>query len=246
MGFYGGYSKTRCISRALTVIFSICVIMPAEAGFSQAAFWIPQRGMCYATWDKDRFATPYSDESLEKLKSIGVEYLSISPTYYQEQYNSTKIRSTDQTPTKRSLKHVIKKAQELGLKVMVKPHIDLIDKYDGTYWRADIGFATDKDWEEWFKNYEKIILSYAKICEKYEVDIFCIGTELSFTTQRDAEWRGIIQKVRAKYSGKLVYAANWDNFKNVKFWDELDYVGIDAYFPLTYEANPSLEDLKAG
>ena len=30
----------------------------------------------------------------------------------------------------------------------------------------------------------------------------------------------------------MTYADNWDQFQNVPFWDQLDYVGIDAYFPL--------------
>jgi homoserine trans-succinylase len=32
---------------------------------------------------------------------------------------------------------------------------------------------------------------------------------------------------------KLTYAANWDDFDKVPFWNELDYIGIDAYFPLS-------------
>lgn len=228
------------------MVFAIYQFSPVLPVFSETTLFLPQKGMCYVTWEKERFASQYSDESLEKLASLGVEYLSICVTLYQEQYNSTEIKPTDQTPSDRSIVHTIKRAHTLGLKVMLKPHIDLLDKYDGTYWRADIGFNTEDDWKKWFLEYKKNITHYAKMAEKEKVELFCVGTELSFTTQKDSEWRTIIEEVKKIYSGELVYAANWDNFKNIKFWDILDYVGIDAYFPLTYESAPTIEDLKKG
>ncbi len=205
-----------------------------------------QKGVCYATWTKDSFSTKYSDESLSRMAEIGVEYVSIVVTYYQEKYNSTEIRPTDLSPSDSSVRHVIKRAHKLGLKVMLKPHIDLIDQYDGTYWRADIGFSNQNAWEEWFSEYTKFILHYAKMADDYGVEILCIGTELTFTTIKDDLWRGVISEVKSEYSGQLVYAANWDNYRNIKFWDALDYVGIDAYFPLTNKPDPSMDELKEG
>jgi hypothetical protein len=43
---------------------------------------------------------------------------------------------------------------------------------------------------------------------------FCIGTELeSFVTARPIYWQELIQKNKAIYKGKLVYAGNWDSYK---------------------------------
>jgi hypothetical protein len=42
----------------------------------------------------------------------------------------------------------------------------------------------------------------------------------------------------------VTYASNWDNYHKVKFWKALDYIGIDAYFPLSTKARPSLDELK--
>ena len=229
------------------VAFVSGLLCPSQVSYSQTGMIVPQKGMCYVTWDKDRFQSKYSDESLEKLSAMGVDYVSIVVTLYQDSHDSTKIQETERTPTEKSLKHAVKKAHDLGLKVMLKPHLDLIDKHDGTYWRADIGFRNEKDWDEWFKEYSEHITRYARLAERLDVEIFCIGTELSFTTQKDSMWREqVISPVKKAFKGKLTYAANWDNYKNVKFWDELDYVGIDAYFPLSYKEDPSLEDLKMG
>jgi len=205
-----------------------------------------QKGMCFVTWSKDKFESTLSDQALAMLKELGVEYVQVNVTQYQEKYNSTKIQATELTPSDSSVRHAISKAHDLGLKVMLKPHIDLIDKEDGTYWRADIGFTNEEDWQSWFANYEKMITHYAHMAEKMKVEIFCVGTELAFTSQRTECWKNVINSVRENFSGKLIYAANWDEYKNVKFWSDLDYAGIDAYFPLTYKKNPSLQDLKEG
>ncbi len=239
-------SKTTKIFRAFAALFFTAALISPVNLSAQTAAVTPHRGMCYATWCRDRFASEHSDRSLERLREIGADHLSLVVTQYQDSFNSTEIKRTERTPSDRSLSHAIKTAKELGLTVMLKPHIDLIDKHDGSFWRADIGFNNDTDWARWFRNYRRVIIHYARLAERTGVEIFCVGTELSFTTQRNDEWVELIREVRKVFSGKLVYAANWDNFKNVRFWNELDYVGIDAYFPLSYSPDPTLEELKQG
>ena len=34
------------------------------------------------------------------------------------------------------------------------------------------------------------------------------------------------------------------NLNVVTFWDELDFIGIDAYFPLSDKKSPTIEDLE--
>ena len=45
-------------------------------------------------------------------------------------------------------------------------------------------------------------------------------------------WKTIIKETRKIYSGLMTYAANFDNYNEVGFWEDLDMVGINAYFPL--------------
>jgi hypothetical protein len=51
--------------------------------------------------------------------------------------------------------------------------------------------------------------------------------------------------VRTRFSAKVTYAANWDSYSVswIEFWDALDYVGVDAYFPLTNTFNPTVQQL---
>jgi len=45
-------------------------------------------------------------------------------------------------------------------------------------------------------------------------------------------WYQLIAEVRQSYNGQLTYAANFDNYQSVQFWDALDFIGINAYFKL--------------
>jgi len=228
---------TRLLALILLFTFVFTITVRAESSF--------QKGMCYASWDKERYLSAYSDKSLEALARIGVEWVAIVTTSYQQNYNSKEIFTTGKTPSEASIIHAIRKAHALGLKVMLKPHLDLLNQ-SGGLWRADIGFQNETDWKEWFAQYLKFILHYARIAEEERVELFCIGTELCFASQQTSFWQQyIIPKIREVYSGKLIYAANWDEYKKVSFWQELDFIGLDGYFPLVEKKNPDFEELKA-
>lgn len=59
----------------------------------------------------------------------------------------------------------------------------------------------------------------------------------------NTRWSKIIQTTRKSFSGKVTYAANFDNYFDVGFWKELDYIGINAYFPLRNPDVPYLTDV---
>jgi hypothetical protein len=49
----------------------------------------------------------------------------------------------------------------------------------------------------------------------------------------EAEWRKLIARARQLYAGPLVYAATQGpEFEGVRFWDALDYIGLNDYYPL--------------
>jgi len=57
----------------------------------------------------------------------------------------------------------------------------------------------------------------------------------------EAEWRGLIGAVRSVYGGRVTYAANFDQFEMVDFWDALDLISINAYFPLRKMWQPGVD-----
>lgn len=140
-------------------------------------------------------------------------------------------------------KQYIEKLHQNGVKVMVKPQIWI---WDGKF-TGNMKMASEEEWQKLEASYEDFILLYARMAEETQTDIYCIGTELkTFVAQRPAFWNQLIEKVRNVYSGKITYAANWDEYDKTPFWSQLDYVGVNAYFPLCEKQNPTIETLTEG
>lgn len=130
-------------------------------------------------------------------------------------------------------------ALKAGIKTLLKPHL-----WVRNGWPGDIVMKSDTAWQHWFDNYEKFIIHYAELAEKNKIEIFCIGTELQKTTTREKEWRSLISKIRSVYSGQLIYAANFhEEYEHIKFWDALDYIGVQAYFSLANKKDATLGEL---
>ncbi|WP_115461372.1 glycoside hydrolase family 113 [Winogradskyella aurantiaca] len=145
--------------------------------------------------------------------------------------------------TKAGAKQYISELNRAGLSIMLKPQIWI--------WRGEftgtLVMNNEEDWEALEKSYANFILDYADLAQEMQVQIFCIGTELElFIKNRPQFWFSLIKDIRNVYKGKLTYAANWDEFWRTPFWDELDYIGIDAYFPVSNMQTPTVKDCIKG
>eukprot|EP01133_Synstelium_polycarpum_P013313 gene13313-15652_t len=163
---------------------------------------------------------------------------------FSSKLNTTTIYATNITATDEELTHVINLAHDLGLSVMLKPHIDLTK--DPANWRGDIGsYYSDEDWATWFGYYNEIMAHYAKLSQKLGVESFSLGCELISASPRDAEWRVVAATVREHFDGVLTYAANHGGEEtNKTWWDVVDIIGVDAYYPMAPDIpNPTLADL---
>jgi len=143
-----------------------------------------------------------------------------------------------------SIVHAAQASRNRGMTVVLKPQVWL----GGGSWPGEVEMKNEEDWQLWFNNYYEWILHYAMMAEIHEMDVLCIGTEfVQATLQRPDDWRKIIKKLRGIYSGKLTYAANWgDEFEKMIFWEDLDYIGLNCYYPLSKNNNASNKELKAG
>lgn len=133
--------------------------------------------------------------------------------------------------------------KEQELKIMMKPHIWL---RNGDF-TGDLKFSSEVEWKEFESSYRKYILLYAEISEKYDVETFCIGTELySFVTARPKFWKELMNDICKVYKGELVYAENWDKVDKIDIWKHTDFIGVDAYFPLSEKVSPTEEEISKG
>jgi glycosyl hydrolase family 113 len=201
----------------------------------------PQLGFNYTAWWSGRYGTEKADRSLEELAAIGAGWVAPVVTAYIADIGSTTIDySSPRTPTDEDLGQVFAKAHELGLEILLKPHVDLMEE-KGSDWRGTIGspFESDEDWTSWFSAYEEMILHYARLADASGVEEFCVGVELDSTVSREREWRDLIERIREVYDGPLVYAANHAEPEKVGWWDAVDFIGVDAYYSLTESASPT-------
>ena len=178
---------------------------------------------------------------------MNAEWISLLVTAYQDTIASTEVDIFGEgTPTDASLADIIGYAHELGLKVMLKPHIDILKE---DRWRGEIGPSFDEaGWSAWFDAYRSFILHYAALARDAGADLFSVGCELDATVRRVPEWRSVIAAVREVYPGPLIYADDQaeSDPTAVSWWDALDYIGMDAYPTLSYEPRPSISSLCYG
>lgn len=199
-----------------------------------------QKGLVYTSWMSDEFLLPASDLMLAYIKEEGFDTVSIMVPAYQEDLDSEVIFTNDKpdgdTPTDEALKKATETCHKLGLRVMIKPHVDP---------RTDEARINIMPSENWFNSFEEFTVRYAKFAQANNAELFSVGTELEATTFTAwaPHWERVIEKVREVYKGVLTYSANWTEYKEVPFWDKLDIVGIDAYFPLTEKDDPTVEEL---
>lgn len=192
------------------------------------------------------------EEYFQPLARNNVEWVVLVPYGWQNDYNSSELRFTrrnrpDRPSREEQYAVAIASAREKGMQVIIKPHIWIGNPTENK-WRSDILMNNKAEWKKWWTTYRDFILKYATFSEKHQLPLYCIGAELhSLIKKYPRYWRKLIKDVRKVYSGKLTYAANWyQEFEEVKFWNDLDYIGIQAYFPLTKNKNPSIEELMSG
>ncbi|NND05075.1 MAG: hypothetical protein HKN87_01735 [Saprospiraceae bacterium] len=187
-------------------------------------------------------------EGLAALKNGHVNEIVLVPYAYQRTYDDPKLltsgrRRNSRTRRDSSYYALAARAHDLDLKCIIKPHIWM--QTDQGKWRSDIHFRNEADWKLWSDSYRDYILHYAALSAEMEAHAFCIGTELSkLTKHRPQYWKDLIRAVRRVYDGKLFYAANWfEEYEHITFWQELDFIGIQAYFPLTEKEEPNVDQL---
>ena len=182
-------------------------------------------------------------ESLGKMASLGSTAAAIIPYSYMRNPESPTVIPIARRAGSENDESVINSiyaTRRLGMTTVLKPHI----WFGGGHWPGDVMMKNEEDWQAFFKNYHAWILHYAMLAEIHEVDLFVIGTEFAKASlAREDDWRALIRRIRKLYSGKITYAANWGNeFEKVGFWDELDYIGLDCYYPLGKSTNASYKD----
>ncbi|MBI3448085.1 MAG: hypothetical protein HY049_04070 [Acidobacteria bacterium] len=178
--------------------------------------------------------------ALAELREMGVDSVSIAIPWATPDARSIRIAPRpDMTPGDASLRLAIREAHRAGMRVLLLPLI-YVDRADEADWR---GTLAPPDWGAWFTAYDRMIIRYAALAASEKVEYFSVGSELCSTEGRRDDWRVLIAKVRRVYRGLVTYSANWDHRDEITFGESLDFLGMNAYFPLSANPDATLEDL---
>jgi hypothetical protein len=171
---------------------------------------------------------PQIDQSLGEMAEVGATWVQFTPTWGQQARNASAISRTAHTMSDDNLEQAIALAHQNGLSVFLTPHVQLpVPELEA---RSTI---SPDDRAAWFSSYTSFITHYAAMAQRLGVEQFAVGSELGSVSDDRPGWLGVIQAVRAVYDGTTLYAAAPDEAARVPFWDALDLIGIDAYFPLS-------------
>ncbi|KJJ84250.1 conserved hypothetical protein, secreted [Candidatus Omnitrophus magneticus] len=216
-----------------------------------------EKGIICPKWEEKGFY--YSDfrKILSELREkSGIKYTQLDVIYYQTNINSFEIfpinsygilkNKNAQITADNNLITSIKNAKKAGLKIVLIPKIKIINNEENTYSREDIGFSNEEDWKKWFTSYEKFILHYADLAQKYEIDFFSVGEGLFMTLNRTDHWQDIIMKTKRKYSGNIVFTCDWNNYKIIEKWPDIDYIAINCYFSVAENYYSPLSEIQNG
>ena len=188
---------------------------------------------------------PFGTDPMPAVRAVGANSIAVIPFAYTRpgqprvHYDFAGGQWWGERPE--GVRRTIELAHAAGLQVLLKPQV-----YVPGSWTGGLDFETDAEWAAWEHDYAAYLLPFADLAQELGVAALCVGTEFKRSApRREAFWRGLIAEVRTRFDGQLTYAANWDAYPSVPFWDALDAVGIDAYFPLDAATTPSVEQLIA-
>ncbi len=187
----------------------------------------------------------FPEENISFVENVGANWIGISPFAFSSSESSPNVlydvnfQWWGERPE--GVRTIIDYSRTNNLKIMLKPQVWIPNGWVGNY-----NPETEENWQTWEQDYLKYIVEFANIAQEKEVELFCIGTEYrEAINNRPQFWNSLIDTVQQIYTGNLTYASNWDDYNQVHFWDKMEFIGIDSYFPLIEAATPEVDDLVA-
>lgn len=257
--------------------------LPAQwhKGVTISAYWWQDlSGPRFREWLK----RAKTDARADEVTFVVTAYQYFSDTSRTDQLNATQIHTSFgsaklcrhqdgtnwrvcKTPSLKALAAAVRQAHALGLKVLIRPQVDVGSRPSQATQR-DLIDKGDAERPAWFQSYKTMLSRYARIARDTRAEGLVVGAGLSGMTNDVADrdqWRSIIGDIRSGalmgdgkgYAGELTYAAQWDSIVQDAttpddrpfFWDLLDTITIDAYFPLSDGSaggNPTVAALENG
>lgn len=184
-----------------------------------------------------------SPDEVTRLRHDGLNTISLFVWWVMQKQDSDSLAPDYQdgiTETDTNLELQMESTEQAGMNVILVPIFYCLNCSGG--WRGTID---PSDPTAWFTSYESFIDHYAQIGQRYGAKTLFVGSEMSSMESYTSDWEEVIADARAIFSGQIGYEENWDVVGQAKFVDDVDVIGISAYFPLDDSSSPALPDLLA-
>ncbi|HXU63907.1 MAG TPA: hypothetical protein VN962_19550 [Polyangia bacterium] len=174
---------------------------------------------------------------LAEIVALGATHVALVVPLYQTDGASTELGlDTRLSPTLETVADTARLARRDGLDVTIFPIVRLSAPRAGE-WR---GTLAPRDRDAWFASYGDQLGDLAGVAALTGAKRLVVGSELStLDGTADLErWRPVLERVHGVFSGKLVYSANWDHYRQAALLDLVDEAGISGYFGLREPTAP--------
>lgn len=202
---------------------------------------LPFRGAAMQLQRVDWIETEYR-KSIDEIAAMGFDSVLFVVDGHMQNASASRIYlDMRMTPTPAHMGSIIDYAKGKGLRVILMPIVLLDKPRTATEWRGTI---RPDDWTDWWISYRDFMHHFSWVAEAHKVDVLVIGSELVSTESQAEEWRRVIDTVRQTFKGLLTYSANWDHYKDIPFWDQLDLIGMNSYYTLGDDHRVSVAEIE--
>lgn len=232
------------------IIGTLCIAL-ATSAHAQPAALPALRGITIGPIESSQqpglgYGSEASEALLDELVQLGANAVSITPFGRIWSLSSTRIELDFEWTVEQNRAGILRLARAAkarGLRVLLIPHLWV----ETVGWRGEIDPGSASAWQQYQAQYRRFVLHWAKVAADADADIFSIGVECkSWSGRFGGYWLELIESVRRVFPGQLTYSANWDEADAVLFWEQLDYVGINAFYPLANHDQASYAEYAQG
>jgi len=212
------------------------------------------------------FSSSQALSSLNALRATGARTLRVVLTRYVDSENSTLIHGLSNTPLATTeaadVEPFLLAAIALNLSVTLSLTVDinwaLPENFSRRAWykpgslnREKLGLGwSDANWDAFFDSWAAVLAPLASLAQSLSqgsatcslgapgVSLLTLGDTLDTAFSQEARMRRLISGVRAVYKGCISAVSNGRLLPTIGWWDAVDVIGHEAYWPLAATASP--------
>jgi hypothetical protein len=186
-------------------------------------------------------------QHVAEIRDAGFNVIQVDVSYFMDSKDATSIFAQDsnnpdvswlRTATPDELRKMLRASTSCGLHTELRLQIWLTERYKRTYpgW-IDRQQIAPSNVAEWFRNWGDICVEQARLAQDEQVDSLCVSVELNSMEKYAANWRELIARVRAVFSGKVtisqstLFYLDWNDLASLagSFWDACDTIEMNCY-----------------